>query len=160
MKQNFQIKYETNILNFGSQDKYDIREGDYEYISLQVDIIFFIECNNNVYLDLGVLSYNNGVCEISYDTPENDIWEIYEDGSSAELLFLFEIDQNRTCLTKITSNELEDIFDEIKDNHLELANYIENLENLKIFLKNFRLSIKNSYPDFDKIDTENCEQFN
>lgn len=151
----FQIKIEKKIYNFGTQEKHDIRHGDYDYINLQVDNYF--TCDN---IELGILSYQNGVCEISYNTPENNLWSIYSDASNDLMELLNKINNNRKCLKTITIDELQEIFNEIKDESVELANYIDNLDNIKIFLKNLRVAINDNYPDFDSIDLDCAEIIN
>ncbi len=149
---NFKIENSKNIFNFGTQEKYDIRSGDYDYVNLQVDNYF--TCDD---IELGALSYHNGVCEISYDTPENNLWRVYADASSDLMKLLEQINDDRNDIKSITITELQDIFDEIKDESQELSNHIENLENLKIFLKNLRIAINDNYPDFNEIDIDSAE---
>lgn len=151
----YKIKNSRNIYNFGTQEKHDIRSGDYNYVNLQVDNHF--TCDG---IEIGSLSYQNGVCEISYSTPENNLWSIYSDGSSDLMYLLNEINDNRKCLKTISIDELQEIFDEIKNESIELFNYIENLDNLKIFLKNLRVAINENYPDFDSIDLDCAEIIN
>ena len=107
---NFKFSTARDIYNYGTQEKYDIRSGDYDYVNLQVDNHFTCDC-----IEIGALSYQNGVCEISFDTPENDLWAIYEDGSSDLMQMLNEINCKRSGLNTIIVDELQEIFDEIKD---------------------------------------------
>lgn len=149
----FKFSTARNIYNSEPQEKYDIRSGYYDYTDLQVDNYFTCD-----YIELGALSYQNGVYEISYKTPENNVWSIYEDGSSDLMQMLNEINKERSGLDSIIADELQEIFDEIKDESEELANYIDNLDNLKIFLKNLRIAINDNYPDFDEIDVDEEEE--
>jgi len=149
---NFKIENSRNIYNFGTQEKHDIRSGDYDYINLQVDNYF--TCDD---IELGALSYQNGVCEISYNTPENNMWNVYEDGSSDLMQKLNEINEDRSDILTIKNEELDEILEQIKDESVKLASYIENIENLKIFLKNLRIAINDNYPDFDEIDIDSAE---
>jgi len=149
---NFKIENSRNIYNFGTQEEYDIRSGDYDYINLQVDNYF--TCDD---IELGALSYQNGVCEISYNTPENNMWNVYEDGSSDLMQKLNEINEDRSDILTIKNEELDEILEQIKDESVKLASYIENIENLKIFLKNLRIAINDNYPDFDEIDIDSAE---
>ena len=152
---NFKIENSKNVYNFGTQEKHDIRDGDYEYVNLQVDNYF--TCDD---IELGALSYQNGDCEISYDTPENNLWSVYADASSDLMKLLQQINEERNCIKSITLHQLQDIFDEIKNESQELSNHIENLENLRIFLKNLRIALNNNYPDFDEIDIDSAEIIN
>jgi hypothetical protein len=150
---NFKIENSRNIYNFGTEENvYDIRDGYYDYTGLQVDNYF--TCDD---IELGALSYHNGVCEISYDTPENNLWRVYADASSDLMKLLEQINDDRNDIKSITITELQDIFDEIKDESQELSNHIENLENLKIFLKNLRIAINDNYPDFNEIDINSAK---
>jgi hypothetical protein len=152
---NFKIENSKNVYNFGTQEKHDIRSGDYEYVNLQVDNYF--TCDD---IELGALSYQNGDCEISYDTPENNLWSVYDDASSDLMKLLQKINEERNCIKSITLEQLQDIFDEIKNESQKLSNHIENLENLRIFLKNLRIAINDNYPDFNEIDIDSAEIIN
>jgi hypothetical protein len=122
---------------------------------LQVDNYF--TCDD---IELGALSYQNGDCEISYDTPENNLWSVYDDASSDLMKLLQKINEERNCIKSITLEQLQDIFDEIKNESQKLSNHIENLENLRIFLKNLRIAINDNYPDFNEIDIDSAEIIN
>jgi hypothetical protein len=152
---NFKIENSKNVYNFGTQEKHDIRSGDYDYVNLQVDNYF--TCDD---IELGALSYQNGDCEISYDTPENNLWSVYADASSDLMKLLQKINKERNCIKSITLEQLQDIFDEIKNESQKLSNHIENLENLRIFLKNLRIAINDNYPDFNEIDIDSAEIIN
>jgi hypothetical protein len=151
----FKIENSKNVYNFGTQEKHDIRSGDYDYVNLQVDNYF--TCDD---IELGALSYQNGDCEISYDTPENNLWSVYADASSDLMKLLQQINEERNCIKSITLHQLQDIFDKIKNESQKLSNHIENLENLKIFLKNLRIAINDNYPDFNEIDIDSAEIIN
>jgi hypothetical protein len=152
---NFKIENSKNVYNFGTQEKHDIRSGDYDYVNLQVDNYF--TCDD---IELGALSYQNGDCEISYDTPENNLWSVYADASSDLMKLLHQINEERNCIKSITLEQLQDIFDKIKNESQKLSNHIENLENLRIFLKNLTIAINDNYPDFNEIDIDSAEIIN
>jgi hypothetical protein len=152
---NFKIENSKNVYNFGTQEKHDIRSGNYDYVNLQVDNYF--TCDD---IELGTLSYQNGDCEISCDTPENNLWSVYADASSDLMKLLQQINEERNCVQSITLHELQDIFDKIKNESQKLSNHIENLENLRIFLKNLRIAINDNYPDFNEIDIDSAEIIN
>jgi hypothetical protein len=150
MQKQFKIKTSSKYYNFGDQEISNTNF-DYIYTSLQVDTTF--TCDD---IEIGVLSYQNGASVISYNSPENDFWQVYKDASSDLMIELNTTDENTKCFQSITNQELDEIFDAIKSYSIQLASYIENKENLKVFLQNLRKSIIESYPNFCNIDLDSA----